>query len=182
VAAGSSQTSGGRESKASALKLESTMARSAARRLITVAQTKRLGSKSLGRLVVAVAVAAVIDVHEDVGAAMQFGVDPARRLELEAAGAGPGDRRAVDAVTRHGSARPCRPPRRSPGAARPDAGRRRSGMCRKKNVTAYQRFLASPLWQKCERSARSRRAVRRNRPVQSPGLCADHQAEKHRLR
>jgi hypothetical protein len=33
----------------------------------------------------AVAVAAGIGVYEDVGAALQFDVDPARRLELEAA-------------------------------------------------------------------------------------------------
>jgi hypothetical protein len=31
---------------------------------------------------------------------MQFGVDPARRLKLEAAGAGPGVGRARDAVAR----------------------------------------------------------------------------------
>src|ERR1700730_10727426 len=36
---------------------------------------------------VAVGVAAVIGVHEDVGAALQFGVDAARRFELEGAGA-----------------------------------------------------------------------------------------------
>jgi hypothetical protein len=57
------------------------MARSPAGRLITVAQTKRLGSKACRRAV-AVAVAAVIGVHEDVGAALQFGIDAARRLEL----------------------------------------------------------------------------------------------------
>jgi hypothetical protein len=55
------------------------MARSPAGRLITVAQTKRLGSKACRRAV-AVAVAAVIGVHEDVGAALQFGIDAARRL------------------------------------------------------------------------------------------------------
>jgi len=38
---------GGPESKANALRPASTMARSAAGRLITVAQTKRLGSKAL---------------------------------------------------------------------------------------------------------------------------------------
>src|SRR6516162_5003975 len=44
---------------------------------------------------------------------------PARRLELEAAGASPGDRWAGDAVApaANGSARPRRPPGRSPGAA-----------------------------------------------------------------
>src|SRR6266446_7349885 len=47
MAAGSSQTSGGPESKASALGPASTMARSSVGRLITVAQTKRLGSKAL---------------------------------------------------------------------------------------------------------------------------------------
>jgi hypothetical protein len=36
----------------------------------------------------------------DAGAALQFGVNPARRLELEAAGGGAGDRRAVAAATR----------------------------------------------------------------------------------
>jgi hypothetical protein len=47
-----------------------------------------------------VEVAAVIGVREDVRAALQFGVDAARGLELEGAGAGPGDGRAVDAVAR----------------------------------------------------------------------------------
>ena len=51
------------------------MARSSAGRLITVVQTKEARLE-------------------------QLGIDPARRLELEAAGAGPGDRRAGDAVTR----------------------------------------------------------------------------------
>src|SRR6266446_9022484 len=37
---------------------------------------------------VAVAITPVIGVHEDVGAAFQFGVNAARRRELEAAGAG----------------------------------------------------------------------------------------------
>ena len=44
---GSSQTSGGPESKASAFRPASTIARSSVGRLITVAQTKRLGSKAL---------------------------------------------------------------------------------------------------------------------------------------
>jgi hypothetical protein len=56
--------------------------------------------EGLGRLAVAVAIMPIIGVHEDVGAALEFGVDPARRLELEAAGAGPGYRRAVDAMAR----------------------------------------------------------------------------------
>src|SRR5204863_9810430 len=56
--------------------------------------------EGFGRSAVAVEVAAVIGVHEDVGAALQFGVDAARRFELERAGAGPGDGRAVDAVAR----------------------------------------------------------------------------------
>jgi hypothetical protein len=47
VAAGSSQTSGGPESKASAFKPASTIARYSVGRLITVAHTKRLGSKAL---------------------------------------------------------------------------------------------------------------------------------------
>jgi hypothetical protein len=47
VAAGSSQTRGGPESKASALRPASTMARSSVGRLITVVQTQRLGSKAL---------------------------------------------------------------------------------------------------------------------------------------
>jgi hypothetical protein len=77
---------GGPESKASAFKPASTIARSWAGRLITVAHTKRLGSKALvgrrrGRGW------AVVGVHEDVGAALQFGVDAARRFELEGAGA-----------------------------------------------------------------------------------------------
>jgi hypothetical protein len=41
------QTSGGPESKASAFRPASTMARSSAGRLITAANTKRLGSKAL---------------------------------------------------------------------------------------------------------------------------------------
>jgi len=36
---------------------------------------------------VAVAIASVISVHEDIGAVQQFGIDPARRLELETADA-----------------------------------------------------------------------------------------------
>ena len=51
-----------------------------------------------------VEIADVIGVHEDVGAALQFGVDPARRLELEAAGAGAGDIGALDAVARRETA------------------------------------------------------------------------------
>jgi len=43
-------------------------------------------------------VAAVIGSHEDVGAALQFGTEAARRFELEPAGAGHG--RALDAVAR----------------------------------------------------------------------------------
>ena len=49
----------------------------------------------LGRGAVAVEIAPVIGVHEDVGAALQFGIDAARRFELE--GAGAGDGRALDA-------------------------------------------------------------------------------------
>jgi hypothetical protein len=56
--------------------------------------------EGLGRGAVAVEIAAVIGVHEDVGAALQLGIDPARRFELEGAGAGPGDGRALDAVMR----------------------------------------------------------------------------------
>ena len=56
--------------------------------------------EGLGRGAVMVEIAAVIGVHEDVGAALQLGIDPARRLELEGAGAGPGDGRARDAVAR----------------------------------------------------------------------------------
>jgi hypothetical protein len=47
VAAGSAQTSGGPESKANAFRPASTIARSSVGRLITVAHTKRLGSKAL---------------------------------------------------------------------------------------------------------------------------------------
>jgi hypothetical protein len=79
VAAGSSQTSGGPEAKASAFKPASTIARSSVGRLITVAHTKRLASKALVGAF-AIEVAAVIGVHEDVGAALQFGVDAARRF------------------------------------------------------------------------------------------------------
>jgi hypothetical protein len=43
--------------------------------------------EGLGRGAVAVEVTAVIGVHEDVGAALQFGVDAARRFEFEGAGA-----------------------------------------------------------------------------------------------
>jgi hypothetical protein len=69
------------------------MARSSAGRLITVAHTNRLGSN-----------AAVIGVHEDVGAALQFGVNAARRFELE--GAGSGDGRTFDAAARQQVAGP----------------------------------------------------------------------------
>src|ERR1700730_1038961 len=78
---------GGPESKASAFRPASTIARSLAGRLITVAHTKRLGSKALVGGAVAVEVATIVGVHEDVRAALQFGVDAARRLELERAGA-----------------------------------------------------------------------------------------------
>src|SRR5438067_25563 len=50
------------------------------------------------RLAILVEIAAVIGVHEDVGAALQFGVDAAPGLELEGAGAGAGDVAALDAV------------------------------------------------------------------------------------
>jgi hypothetical protein len=36
----------------------------------------------LGRRAAAVEVAAIVGVHEDVGAALQFGIDAARRFEL----------------------------------------------------------------------------------------------------
>src|SRR5271170_7009940 len=62
--------------------------------------------EGLGRGAVAVEVAAVIGVHEDVGAALQFGVDAARRFELEGAGAGAGDARTFDAVARQEVAGP----------------------------------------------------------------------------
>ncbi len=58
------------------------------------------GLERLGRRAVALEIAAVIGVHEDVGAALQFGVDPACRLKLEAAGSGAGDIRAFDPVAR----------------------------------------------------------------------------------
>ena len=101
MAAGSSQTRGGPESKANALRPASTMARSSVGRLITVVQTKRLGSKALVGAPSRSRLRPVIGVHEDAGAASQFGVDAAHRLELEAAGAGPGDRPACDAVAGH---------------------------------------------------------------------------------
>src|SRR5260370_3043875 len=47
--------------------------------------------EGLGRGAVAVEIAAVIGAHEDVGAALQFGVDAARRFEFEGAGPGAGD-------------------------------------------------------------------------------------------
>ena len=53
-----------------------------------------------GRLAVAVEVATIVRVHEDVRAALQFGVDAARRLELETTGPGAGDGRIVDGVAR----------------------------------------------------------------------------------
>ena len=52
--------------------------------------------EGLGRGAVTVEIAAVIGVQEDVGAALQFGVDPAHCLELD--GVGPGDGRALDAA------------------------------------------------------------------------------------
>ena len=59
---------------------------------------KKAWLEGLGRLAVTVAVPPIIGVHQDIGAALQLGIEPARRLELEAAGAGPGDGRALDAV------------------------------------------------------------------------------------
>ena len=50
--------------------------------------------EGLGRLAVVVAVLPEIGVHEDVAAALQLGIEPSRRVELEAAGAGPGSQRA----------------------------------------------------------------------------------------
>ena len=44
--------------------------------------------ESLVRLAVVLAVLPKIGVNENVGAALQFGIDAARRLELEAVGAG----------------------------------------------------------------------------------------------
>src|SRR6516225_293694 len=66
--------------------------------------TRKGSLEGFARLAVAVAVAPVIGVHKDVGAALQFGIDAARRLELEAAGAGPGYSRAVYLVARQESA------------------------------------------------------------------------------
>jgi hypothetical protein len=80
----------------------SSEARSSVERLITVAHTKKARLERLGRGAVMVEVAAVIGVHENVGASSQFGIDAARRFELEGAGAGPGDARALDAVARQG--------------------------------------------------------------------------------
>jgi hypothetical protein len=119
VAAGSSQTSGGPESKASAFNPASTMAPSSAGRLITHRPHEKARLEDLGRGTVAVEIAAIVGVYEDVGAALQFGVDAARRFELE--GAGAGDGRAFDAVARQqvGSSRPSRSPGRSPGGAPP---------------------------------------------------------------
>src|SRR5271166_5424405 len=74
---------GGPESKASALRPASTIARSSAGRLITVAQTWRLGSKALSGAV-AVAVAAAIGVQKMLGAALRFGLDAARRAAIKA--------------------------------------------------------------------------------------------------
>ena len=62
--------------------------------------------EGLGRVAVAVTVLPLIGVHKDVGAAMQLGLGPARRLELEAAGTSPGDGRAFDAVARQQVAGP----------------------------------------------------------------------------
>jgi len=87
VAAGSSHTSGGPESNASAFKPASTIVRSSAGPAHHRRPHECARLEGLGRLAVAVAVPPVIGGHEDVGAALQFGVDPARRLELEAAGA-----------------------------------------------------------------------------------------------
>src|SRR5262249_44371219 len=56
--------------------------------------------EGLGRGTVMVEAAAVIGVHEGGGTALQSGVDAARRLELEGAGAGPGDGRTFDPVAR----------------------------------------------------------------------------------
>jgi hypothetical protein len=85
--------------------------------------------EGLGRLAVAVAITPIVDVHEEIRTALQFGVDPARRPELEATGARFGDSRAGDAVSlQHvaGAPRPCRQPAPSPGATRP--GRAGAGL------------------------------------------------------
>ena len=100
MAAGSSQTRGGPEFEGQCLEAgvddRAVVGRAAHHR--RPHEEARL--ESLGRGAVTVEVAAVIGVHEDVGAALQFGVDAARQLELEGAGAGPGDGRALDAVSR----------------------------------------------------------------------------------
>jgi hypothetical protein len=89
VAAGSSQTSGGPEIEGQRFEAgvddRAVLGRAAHHRR----PHEKARLECLGRGAVAVEVAAVIGVHEDVRAALQFGVDAARRFELEGAGAGP---------------------------------------------------------------------------------------------
>jgi hypothetical protein len=80
VATGSSQTSGGPESKASVLRPASTIARVLGRAAHHRRRHEEARLEGLGRGAVAVEVAAIISVHEDVGAALQFGIDAARRF------------------------------------------------------------------------------------------------------
>jgi hypothetical protein len=96
--AGSSQTSGGPELKASAFSPASTIARSSGRTAHRRRPNKEARLEGLGRLAVMVSIVPVIGVHKDVGAALQFGVDAARRFELKGAGAVPGGCRALGAV------------------------------------------------------------------------------------
>src|SRR4030088_2500803 len=98
TAAGSSHTVGGPESMPSAFSPASTIARSPGGPLLPRRPHEEARLEGMVRRPVAVEIAAVTGVHEDVGAALQLGVDAARRLELEGAGAGAGDVVARDAV------------------------------------------------------------------------------------
>src|SRR5579875_3905625 len=64
--------------------------------------------KSADGRAVAIEIAPIIGVHEDVGAALQFGIDAAFRLERKAAGTGPGHDRTGNAVLLEKVARLCR--------------------------------------------------------------------------
>ena len=88
VAAGSSQTSGGPRIERERLQAGIDDGAVFGRPAHHLPPYLEARLESLGRRAVAVAIAPAIGVHEDVRAASQFGVDAARRRELESAGYG----------------------------------------------------------------------------------------------
>jgi hypothetical protein len=89
VAAGSSQTSSGPGIEGQRLQAGVDDGAVRGRAAHHRRPDKETRVEGFGRRAVMVAVAAVIGVHEDVGAALQFGIDAARRSKLEGADAGP---------------------------------------------------------------------------------------------